>query len=88
MEKVSVDPNVFKMIQQEIPYTSTIIKKSQSPDGTKIVTLTNNGRVSLWDGKTGKSLEFSLALDKENAQSMGFHPEGTKVIIKIGNKIE
>ncbi|MBA3751565.1 hypothetical protein H0X06_02050 [Candidatus Dependentiae bacterium] len=79
---VRVDPTVFKIIQKKNPYVD-YIKKSQSPDGTKIVTLTEGGTVSLWEGKTGKTLKSSLAENKNKVQSIGFNPEGTKVLIKI-----
>ncbi len=81
METDPVDPNVFKIIQKNNPYLD-YIKKSQSPDGTKIVTVTEGGTVSLWDGKTGELLELSVAKGKQKVQTVGFNPDGTKVIIK------
>ncbi len=81
MEPDNINPDVFKGIERNNPFF-TFIKKNQSPDGTKIVTLSNAGTVSLWDGKTGKSLDPSFAKDKLKAQSVGFSPDGTKVIIK------
>ncbi len=81
METDPVDPNVFKIIQKNNPYV-VYIKKSQSSGGTKIVTVTEGGTVSLWDGKTGELLEPSVAKGKQKVQSVGFNPEGTKVIIK------
>ncbi|MBA3751563.1 WD40 repeat domain-containing protein [Candidatus Dependentiae bacterium] len=80
METDIVNPEVMKVIQKDNP-NSTFIKESQSPDGTRIVALTNKGVVALYDAKTGKFQDL-VATNKMNVQSLEFNPEGTKVILK------
>lgn len=78
-EVTIVNPQAFKQIKKN---TGKIIKKAQSADSSKIVTLNPLGIVSLWDGLSGDVIDPALATNKGDALSLKFNDEGTKVIIR------
>ncbi len=77
-----VNPYALKAIKYRLFYSS-LIKKSVSPDGTKIVTLDSDGIVSLWNALSGEVIDRFLAQNKETAQSIEFNDTSTKVIITM-----
>ena len=86
-ESSTFNPQVLATIKKEHEFTQ-IVKKSLSPDGTKIAIINNFGFVSLWDAPSGKLLEEIMATGKQNALSIGFNPESTKVIVTTSNGSE
>ena len=75
-----INPEVLALIKEELGSVQ-IVKKSLSPDGTKVAIINDLGFVSLWDATSGKLLEQMIALRKQNALSIEFNPDSTKVIV-------
>ncbi|MBA3751634.1 hypothetical protein H0X06_02420 [Candidatus Dependentiae bacterium] len=76
-----INPTALKNIRKHLPFGYA--KKSQSSDGSKIVTLDYEGNISLWDGKTGYPLErnFTTHLNTQEILSLKFTDTGTHIII-------
>jgi WD40 repeat protein len=50
-----------------------------SPDGTRVVTASNDKTARVWDAATGKSLAIALEHQRE-VVSAAFSPDGTRVV--------
>ncbi|MBA3751637.1 hypothetical protein H0X06_02435 [Candidatus Dependentiae bacterium] len=89
-EYIIINPQaLYKIYQYSDDYYYE--KKSQSLDGSKIITFDHEGYISLWDGKTGEPLEIHFA-DYSNRSTtvllIGFNDEGTQVLVTTWEKIE
>jgi len=83
----SIDPELLATIQKELD-REKITKTSLSPDRTKIAVLDDGGTVSLWDGHTGKLLDYAVAKNQKDILSLGFNENSTKVIVTTPKGVE
>ncbi|MBA3751633.1 hypothetical protein H0X06_02415 [Candidatus Dependentiae bacterium] len=91
IEKVDTYNSTAMEIIEKNNFQASILKKARSSDGSMIVTLDSRGDISLWDGKTGDSLDFFMAkyVDKKNQVfSIGFNNEETKVLVTTLTGVE
>lgn len=76
----SIRNNMRTMHEDNVRTMHDIKMTIKSSDGKKIAILDWNGDISLWDGVTGKLMDI-VADNQFNVLSLGFNPEGTKVIV-------
>jgi WD40 repeat protein len=61
-----------------------VVSVSFSPDGTRIVTTSDDGIVRIWDANTGKDL-LTLYGQTANTANADYSPDGTRIATTIGN---
>ena len=71
----------YALLEESFGFRLHLILKAQSLDEKKIAILNDSSQLSLWDGKTGKLLNRSVAEDLHNVVSLDFNKEGTKLIV-------
>ncbi|MBA3751635.1 hypothetical protein H0X06_02425 [Candidatus Dependentiae bacterium] len=84
IKKVDTHNSTVIEIIEKNNFNVSILKKASSSDGSMVVTLDSRGYISLWDGKTGSSLDLFMTkyVDKNNqVSSIGFNNEETKVLV-------
>ncbi len=87
-----VNPQALKVINST--NVVSISKTCQNAEGTQIVTYDQQGYISLWDGKTGESLDQHLAEyptfigEKDKVHSIRFNNEGTKILVITAEEVK
>ncbi|KAG2069071.1 hypothetical protein BDR04DRAFT_1157151, partial [Suillus decipiens] len=61
-------------------HTDSVLSVSFSPDGTRIVTGSQDQTVRLWDAATGQPVGEPLRGHTEEVSSVSFSPDGTRIV--------
>jgi hypothetical protein len=66
-------------------HTGSVHSAGFSPDGTRVVTASNDNTARLWDAKTGAALAV-LKGHTDSVNSAGFSPDGARVVTASNDK--
>ncbi len=66
-------------------HTNYVYSVSYSPDGTRIVTGSNDGTAKVWDARTGTPL-LELKGHTSGVSSVSYSPDGTRIVTGSGDK--
>ncbi|KAF9457442.1 hypothetical protein BDZ94DRAFT_1314195 [Collybia nuda] len=83
--RMSTLPGNFKLLvtsrpEKDIGHAKYVLSVAFSPDGTKIVSVSDDMTIRLWDAATGKSIGSPFEGHTDTIISVAFSPDGTQVV--------
>ena len=73
------DVSKFKCLQTLEGHSSVVNSVAYSPDGTKIISGSDDATIKIWEANTGQCLK-TLKGHSDDVESVAYSPDGTKII--------
>jgi WD40 repeat protein len=76
---IEVDYTKFKCLQTLMGHSEGVHSVAYSPDGTRIISGSNDDNIKIWNANTGECIK-TIEAHSGDVYSVAYSPDGTKII--------